>query len=318
MAGARTFRGATASSDRDVSTACGRYNLAAVRAAGGQRVGTKTSMSLLIKAAIAASSLFALVAGGGFLLQRRLMYFPDTIRTAPASLGLVDVEERVIVTPDGQQVIAWYAKAAPGQPTILYFHGNAGSLAARYERVRKFHASGRGMLMMTYRGFGGSTGSPSEGANVADAGLAYDLLIREGVRPKDIILFGESLGSGVAVQIAAERDVGGLIMDSPYTTMVATAELHYPWLPVRWLLLDRYESMRYIGRVRVPLLVLHGERDVVVPVSMGRAIFDAAPEPKEIVTFPEAAHIQHYLFGSFDIVQRWIDRVHGATMHTSR
>lgn len=275
-------------------------------------------MSLLIKAAIAASSIFALVAGGAFVLQRRLMYFPDTIRTAPASLGLEGVEERVIATPDGEQVIAWYAKAAPGQPTILYFHGNAGSLAARYERVRKFHASGRGMLMMTYRGYGGSTGRPSERANVADAGLAYDLLIREGVRPRDIILFGESLGTGVAVQIAASREVGGLIMDSPYTTMVETAALHYPWLPVGWLLLDRYESMRYIDRVRAPLLVLHGERDVIVPVAMGRAVFDAASEPKEIVTFPEAAHIQHYLFGSFDIVQRWIDRVHGTTADASR
>lgn len=274
-------------------------------------------MAVLIKAALAASSVYALLLAGGYMLQRRLMYFPDTVRTEPASLGLVDVEERVIDTPDGAKVIAWYAKARPGQPTILYFHGNAGSLAVRYDRVRKFQAAGRGMLMMTYRGYGGSTGKPSEAANVADAGLAYDLLLRQGVRPEDIILFGESLGSGVAVQLAAARPVAGIILDSPYTSMVATASLHYPWLPVRWLLLDRYETMRYIGRIRAPLLVLHGERDSVVPVSMGRAVFAAAPEPKEIVTFPEAEHIQHYLFGSFDIVQRWIDRIRaGAARRT--
>lgn len=269
-------------------------------------------MSILVKAAIAATSLYALVIAGGYLLQRRLMYFPDTERTAPASLGLVGVDERVLAAPDGAKVIAWYAKARPGHPTILYFHGNAGSLAIRYERVQRFQSAGRGILMMTYRGFGGSTGKPSELANVADAHLAYDLLVSEGVRPQDIILFGESLGSGIAAQLAADRPVGGIILDSPYTTMVETARLHYPWLPVHWLLLDRYETMRYIGRIRAPLLILHGERDSIVPVSMGRTLFAAALEPKDIVVFPEAEHIQHYLFGSFDVVQRWIDRSRAA------
>ena len=266
-------------------------------------------MAILIKSAVIASTLFALVSAGGFLLQRRLMYFPDTVRTAPESLGLVGVEERILKAPDGAEVVTWYARARPGQPTLLYFHGNAGSLAARFERVAKFQADGRGMLMMTYRGYGGSSGRPSERANVADAGLAYDMLIREGVRPADIILFGESLGTGVAVQIAAEREVGGVILDSPYTSMVEVARLHYPWLPVRWLLLDRYETMRHVGQMRAPLLVLHGERDSIVPVDMGRAVFAAASVAKEIATYPEAGHILHYLYGSYEVVRRWIDRV---------
>jgi fermentation-respiration switch protein FrsA (DUF1100 family) len=273
-------------------------------------------MAVLVKAALAASSLYALVIGGGYLIQRRLMYFPDIEHTLPSAMGLVGVDERILKTPDGAQVIAWYTKAPPGQPTILYFHGNAGSLKVRAERVRKFQAAGRGILMMTYRGYGGSTGSPSERFNVADAGLAYSLLIREGVRPRDIILFGESLGSGVAVQIAAANEVGGLIMDSPYTSMVEVAQVHYPWLPVRQLLVDRYDTMTYIGRVQAPLLVLHGERDQVVPVAMGRAVFAAAGEPKQIATFKEAGHIEHYLYGSFDVVQAWIDRVHARTLRS--
>ena len=151
-------------------------------------------------------------------------------------MGLTGVEERVLKTPDGARVVAWYGKARPGQPTLLYFHGNAGSLADRAARIHRFMGEGWGVYMMTYRGYGGGTGSPSETANVADARLAYGALVQEGVDPASIILYGESLGTGVAVRLATERPAAGLILDAPYTSIVEIAAQAYSYLPVRYLL----------------------------------------------------------------------------------
>lgn len=256
-----------------------------------------------------AGSFYALAVVVMYLAQRRFIYFPDPARTAPAVVGLGDVSERIIATPDGERIVAWYGKAKPGQPTLLYFHGNGGALEARSERMRKYLDRGRGMFMMSYRGFSGSTGSPSEAANVADAMLACESLLKEGVSPDDIILYGESLGSGVAVQVAAAKKVGGVILDSPFTSIVERAGELYPWLPVGLLLQDRYESIRYIGAVHAPLFILHGEVDDVVPVDMGRRLFAAANSPKEIRTLSGAGHADHHEFGSFEIINDWIDRL---------
>lgn len=240
------------------------------------------------------------------VLQRHLMYFPDTAYFTPEAAGLSGVSELVLDTPDGARVIAWYAKAASGQPTILYFHGNAGSLETRNERIKKYMARGLGVFMMTYRGFGGSSGSPSETANVADAMLAFNTLTGAGVDPLDVIVYGESLGTGVAVQVAAEKRVAGLVLDAPYTSMVDLAALHYPYIPGRWLMTDRYETRAHIGRVTAPLLVMHGERDTIVPVAMGREVHALAPGPKTLKTFPGAGHDDHYKFGSYDTLYAWI------------
>lgn len=242
-----------------------------------------------------------------FLAQRSLMYMPEAFRTDPKAEGLAAVEERRVQTGDGNEVIVWYGKAKPGQPTLLYFHGNAGSLATRSERMAKYMHRGRGFYIMSYRGYSGSTGKPSEWANVSDAKRAYDDLVSLGVAPQDIIIYGESLGSGVAVQVAAEKPCGGLVLDAPYTSIADLAAAQYPWLPVRPMLLDRYESTQYIASVRCPVLVIHGEKDEVIPVEMGRALFAKANEPKKIVTFPNAGHADHWMFGSYDAINTWID-----------
>lgn len=264
-------------------------------------------MQLILKLATGLFLIYAVIAVAAFILQRRLMYRPDPDRVSPAVFNLQGVKERVLVAPDTAQIVTWYAPAQPGQPTILYFHGNAGNLASRSERVRRYVARGYGVMFMSYRGYSGSTGSPSERANVADAKLAYDALIADGVAPEDIIVYGESLGSGVAVQVAADNEVGGLVLDAPYTTIVDVAALAYPYLPVRPFVFDRYESVRYLPRVKAPLLVLHGENDRVIPVEMGKAVYAAANAPKEIATFPHAGHSDHHLYGSYDELFRWID-----------
>jgi hypothetical protein len=236
----------------------------------------------------------------------------------PGAAGLPDVVEHIIATPDGEKIVAWYGKAKPGEPTLLYFHGNGGSLELRNERIRQYLDRGRGMFMMSYRGYSGSTGSPSEAANVADAKLAYDALVKEGVRPADIILYGESLGTGIAIQVAAEKKVAGVILDSPYTSIAERAAELYPWLPVRLLLKDRYDSIRHIRDVHAPIFILHGEADDVVPVEMGRRLFKAANEPKEIKTLPGAGHDDHHKFGSFEIINGWIDKLRSGNLSTPK
>ena len=261
---------------------------------------------------ISAVVFYAIAVAVMYFAQRRFIYFPDPTRTMPRAAGLSNVVERIIATPDGESIIAWYGKAAPGQPTLLYFHGNGGALEGRAERIRNYLNRGRGFFIVSYRGYSGSTGSPSEAANVADAKLAYEALVKDGVSPGEIILYGESLGTGVAVQVAEEKTVAGVILDSPFTSIVERAGQLYPWLPVGLLLQDRYESIRHIRDVHVPIFILHGETDDVVPVDMGLRLFAAANEPKEIKTLPGAGHADHYDFGSFEIINRWIDKLWAA------
>lgn len=258
---------------------------------------------------LVAGGIYLAVALAMFFFQRQLMYAPESYKTDPRDEGLAGIEERHLRSSDGADVVAWYGKAMPGQPTLLYFHGNGGSLATRSERIRKYMSRGRGIYMMSYRGYSGSTGSPSEAANVTDAKSAWDDLVALGVAPADIIIYGESLGSGVAVQVAAAKTPSALVLDAPYTSMVDVAASHYPWLPVRPMLLDRYESAQSIGKVRCPLLIIHGEKDEVIPIEMGRGLFAAANEPKKIVTFANAGHADHYLFGSYDAINTWIDNL---------
>ncbi len=261
------------------------------------------------------------------LLQRNLIYKPDPRRTTPQDSGHADVDvwhvpvahaqdhapvqrKRIWASAtNGDELVAWYAKPMPGRPTILYFHGNAGYIELRSLRLAELQARGFGVVMPSYRGYGGSSGRPSEAVNVADAVTVYDLLQARGTSVSDIVLFGESLGTGVATQLAGVRRAAGLVLDSPYTSMADLAARDYPWLPVRQLLWDHYETIHHIKRVTAPLLVIHGEADQLVPVEMGHAVGRAAAGHATVLTYPDAAHLDHLGHGSFDDVERWIMRL---------
>ena len=266
-------------------------------------------MILALKVAAVLVALAALLHFGAQAVQQRLLYFPDMRRTSPAEAGMEGVEEREIIAPDGTRILTWWGAAEPGQPTVLYFHGNGGSFANRTERMRKYLARGYGLVMMTYRGYGGSDGTPSERANVSDAKTVYDALRSSGIPAEEIVLYGESLGSGIAVQVAAERPVAGVILDAPYTSIVDLAGLHYPWLPARFLMTDRYETLPAARRVTAPVLVVHGEADDIIPVDMGREVAAAVAGPSQVATFPGAGHSDHYLFGSYDVIFAWLGRL---------
>ncbi len=267
------------------------------------------SWQSVLSAAVGLLAGYAVLAVAVMLVQRRLIYKPDARRTTPEAQGLAGIDVWTVAAPDGAMLIAWYRKAALGQPTLLYFHGNAGYIELRADRLADLASRGFGVLMPSYRGYGGSTGKPSEAALIADAKLMFDTLRATGIAASDIIVFGESLGTGIATQLAAAKTARGLVLDSPYTSMVDLGTRDYPWLPVRHLLWDHYDTHRHIRRVTVPVLVLHGEADGLVPCDMGRAIAKAAVAPCTLLTYPRTTHLNHRGRGSFDDLAAWIDRL---------
>ncbi len=272
--------------------------------------GMGNMLKLLIILSVVAGILWII----GHFFQRKLMYFPDRARIPPRDLELTSVEEVTLKTDDGNSLICWYGKAPnPDKPTVLYFHGNAGNLAARSGRVEAYMAEGYGIFMVSYRGYNGSSGSPSEPNNIADAQCALSYLMSIGIPLDKIIIYGESLGTAIAVQLAAKYRSHAVILDSPFTSMTDVALLHYPYLPIRTMLRDRYETMRHIAKISAPKLVLHGEKDTVVPVTMGKAVYKAASDPKKLLTFAEAGHIDHWMHGSYELIFEWLAALPQAT-----
>lgn len=225
-----------------------------------------------------------------YLLQRGLQYHPENKGLTPEAVGLSGIEVNLLDTPDGERIVTWYAPARPGRPTIVYFHGNAGEIGDRPKRFEYYSTRGFGVLYVSYRGFGGSTGEISERGLVTDAVAAYDWLISRGVEPRQIALLGESLGTGVAVQLAAQKPVGAVALEAPYTSTADIAAAIYWWLPVRLLMKDQFRSVDHIGKVTAPLLVVHGEADTLIPVQYGKALFALANEPKEIAVVTGFGH----------------------------
>ena len=260
-----------------------------------------TVLKWLFGAIIMYGGLLALM----FLFQRSLMYFPDTARTAPAAAGLPQAEEVTLTASDGERLVAWHVPPRDGKPVVIYFQGNAGGLSLRVNRFTWLTADGTGLMALSYRGYGGSTGSPSEDGLIRDAQAAYEFVhARHDARR--IVLFGESLGAAVAVALAERREIGALILDAPFTSAADVGAAAYPFAPVRWLIKDRWPSDTRIGRVQAPLLVLHGERDRVVPISLGERLFALAREPKRMARFPQGGHVDLDDHGAAEVVKEFL------------
>jgi uncharacterized protein len=251
---------------------------------------------------------YATMVGGLFLFQRQLLYFPDRTRPELAGLASIGVREVKLSTDDGLSLLSWYLPARAGRPVITYFHGNGGHIGYRAERLLRFAHEGYGVLMVEYRGYGSNPGTPTETGFYADGRAALAFLQHEGITPNRLVLYGESLGSGVAVALAAEHQVAAVILEAPPTSVAEVAQCHYPFVPASRMVLDRFDLVTRIGGVRAPILVLHGERDRVVPIRYGRALFDAAPEPKESWFAPEAGHEDLARYGALDVAVAFIDR----------
>lgn len=252
-------------------------------------------MSWLWKTALVLAALYGLLLASACAVQSKFIYFPDASRAPPGQVGLALVEDVELETADGERVVTWRgAPRDPDGPVILYFQGNAANLANRAPVFAMFQRAGWGLAALSYRGYGGSTGSPSEAANVADALALYDQLIAEGARAEQIVVFGESLGTGIAVQLAAQREIAGLVLSAPYASLADIAADRAPFLAPRLLLRDQYRSIDHIADVRAPLLWIHGEADAVIPIRYGQALFDAAGEPKTAFVVEGAGHNDLY------------------------
>jgi fermentation-respiration switch protein FrsA (DUF1100 family) len=241
-----------------------------------------------------------------YVVQRALMYFPDTARMPPAAAGLPGAEEILLDAADGERLIAWHVPPRGDRPVVLYLHGNGGALSHRAERFRALTADGTGLVAIDYRGFGGSTGRPSEAGLLIDAQTAYGFAAARYPAAR-IAVWGESLGTGVAVALAAERPAGRLVLEAPFTSAVDLAARRYPFVPVRWLMKDQFRSDLRVASVAAPLLVLHGARDTIVPIEYGERLFGLAREPKRFVRFPQGEHEDLDRFGALATVKTFLD-----------
>jgi uncharacterized protein len=232
-------------------------------------------------------ALFCIVAR---LLHRYFVYVPDPKRIDPKDAGLTGVEEIVFKATDGTRLIAWYRPAKPGKPTLLYFPGNSGNTAARAGKIKAIGADGYGVFMLNYRRCGGSGGRPTEKRVAADAVSAYDYLRGLGVAPRDIALYGESLGTAVATRLSLQREAQALVLEAPFTSVVDVGLLMWPLLPLNLIMVDQYRTIDRIGQVQIPLFIIHGGRDVVIPLDQARRVLHAANEPKTLSLVPRAGH----------------------------
>ncbi len=252
---------------------------------------------------------YGVFVGSLALMQKDLLYFPGAVRFVPQEYSLKELEPLVATTEDGLKITSWYSPPrACDKMTVVFFQGNAGHLGYRNYKVRPWLDAGYGVLMVGYRGFG-NVGVPSEEGFYMDAQAALDAVRAKDVPENGMVFYGESLGTGVAVQMATEYAVAALILEAPYTSLPDVGADRYPWMPVRWLLRDRYDSLYKIKKVHAPLLLLHGELDRVVPVKFGKELFAEAGQPKQAVYVPEAGHNDVYNLKVQQIVLNFLSTI---------
>jgi len=273
---------------------------------------TETRRRWLLRAIVAlkVGALLALCLYTGFAAtlyfgQRSLMYFPDPVRTTPPQAGLPEAEEITLTASDGVGSIAWHVAPRDGKPVILYFHGNGGALRYRVARFQRLIADGIGLVALEYRGYGGLSGSLSEAGLIADAEAAYAFTAAR-YPAQQIVLWGESLGSGVAVALAAEKPVGRVILEAPFTSTAAVAAIRYWYMPVNLLMKDQFHSDARIGKVAAPVLILHGVKDRTVPFAMGEQLFGMTKAPRHIVRFLDGGHEDLDANGALHAVGRFL------------
>jgi uncharacterized protein len=241
-----------------------------------------------------------------YIKQRDMLFpIPPVGRTTPDAAGLPEAEEHVLTTSDGEKVIIWHVPAKPGRPVILHFPGNGDFLAGRVSRFKGMTADGTGLVALSYRGYAGSSGAPSEEGLLRDAKAAYAFTTARYAAER-IVVWGFSLGTGVAVELASEQRVGRLILEAPYTSTVDVAASLFPIVPVRLLMRDPFHSDRRIARVSVPLLIMHGTDDPAIPIRFGERLFSLAREPRQFVRFPGGGHDNLDQYGAIEAARQFV------------
>tara|TARA_Y100000590_G_scaffold458032_1_gene611909 strand:+ start:795 stop:1607 length:813 start_codon:yes stop_codon:yes gene_type:complete len=232
-----------------------------------------------------------------FFFQRNLLYHPtlDNYIKNQSAIELKEIEKVKITTKDNIDLVGWfYNKDLNKFKTVLFFHGNAGSLQNRTYKLNHFKNLNVNFLIIAWRGFSGNKGKPNEKGLYEDAKSAVSWLKAKSVDEKNIILYGESLGTGVAIEIAQNKNYAGIILESPFTSMLDMGKKYYPFFPVRFLLKDKFESNKKIINVSSPTLIMHGKVDRIVPYKMGKKLYELANEPKFFYSIEYGDHMVEY------------------------
>ena len=239
---------------------------------------------IILTSAVVIGLVFLLV----YLFQRNFIYFPDKHKPGLQEFHAEDLSIVLLNTQDNLVLSSWYKPAVNHLPTILYLHGNAGHIGYRMPLARQFIQSGLGIFLLEYRGYGGNKGKPTENGLYEDSDAALNFLIQQGINPEKIVLYGESLGTGVATKLAMQHQFCAVILQSPFTSLTSLSNYHYPWLFIKpW---DEFNSLERIQAIRAPILILHGKQDEIVPYEDGLTLFNKANQPKKMISFEHQNH----------------------------
>jgi fermentation-respiration switch protein FrsA (DUF1100 family) len=270
-------------------------------------------MTMIVKGLVLAAVAYAAILGLVFLFQPRLVYFPlkGNYSATPRALGLA-FEAVTLRTEDREQLAAWWIPVpAPARGTVLLFHGNAGNIAHRIDYAQMFFGMGYNTLLVDYRGFGESSGEPSEQGTYRDATASWLwLTAAKGIKPSDIVIFGESLGGGVATWLAMQHPPRALILASTFTSIPDLGAEVYPWLPVRWLSRIHYNNLANLEHIRVPLLIAHSSGDELIPFAHGKRLHAVAHEPKAFLEM-SGGHNEGFVFAREEwvkVVREFLER----------
>lgn len=241
-----------------------------------------------------------------YLFQRNLLYHPSVNGYQGDKINF-DYEEVFIENKEGIKLKAWlHKKDLINKKTILFFHGNAGNLSNRNYKLNELSKFDVNFLILAYRGFSGNKGRPNEQGLYQDAKSTLDWLKTKGVREKNLILYGESLGTAIAIETAQNKNLAGIILESPFTSMIKLAQKYYPFLPVKLLLKDKFETIKKLPNINSPLLVLHGRLDTIVPFAMGKELFEQANEPKFKYFIDNDDHMMRYDKNLLDEIKKFV------------
>jgi len=248
---------------------------------------------------ITAVTIYAVLLGLLYLFQRNLMYHPSSGHMDPAYYGVPEMTSVKVETDDGLSLTAWYRPPANEDAlTLLYLHGNAGHIGYRADKVKPYLEAGYGMLLLSYRGYGTNPGYPTEDHLYLDSRAALKFLADQHIPIFKTVIYGESLGTGVAVEVAQNLGIAGLVLEAPFSSMVDAAAHHFKLFPASLLVRDKYDSLSKINNIKAPILIIHGENDRTIPYELGRKLYDMAPQPKEFYGIPNAGHNDLYDHGA--------------------
>jgi fermentation-respiration switch protein FrsA (DUF1100 family) len=255
--------------------------------------------------------LFTVLYGGFglilYLLQSKLLYCPvKALCYSPEELGL-EFEEVTLTTSDDVKLNGWYIPAPKAKFTVLFLHGNGGNIMHRLDSIQMFYNLGLNCFVFDYRGYGKSMGKPTEQGTYLDAAAAYGWLTKEkGIKPQDIIIFGRSLGGSIAAELARKVEAGSLVLESTFTSYVSMGKKFYWYMPVKWFARYKYNTLKYLGDVKCPVMVIHSPDDEIIPFEFGRQLYIAANEPKKFVEI-SGGHNDGFLVSSELYKNEWLN-----------